>query len=158
VGGGVADYRGTKNEKGDGKNLACGWGWYIVGRPVQNQGHKTKNVQKKNASGHGLTPACHIIVRHISFFSRFFIAKILANFVDFTWSSCCLSMYCTLLPFSLPFLHLSGNTGSLHPLLILASITRPLRISSVRARLHRDLFVLLRPRHDIIFQLRSLTD
>ena len=55
-------------------------------------------------------------------------------------------------------LHLSGSTGSLRPLLILTSITCPLHINTVRARLHKHLFFLLRPRHDIIFQLLPLAD
>jgi hypothetical protein len=42
--GGVADCWGTKNKKGEGENLACGWGRYIVGRTVQNQGYKRQKI------------------------------------------------------------------------------------------------------------------
>jgi hypothetical protein len=44
-----------------------------------------------------------------------------------------------LLPFSLSLIHLSGNTGSIRPLLILASITHPLHINTVQARLDKHL-------------------
>ena len=55
-------------------------------------------------------------------------------------------------------LHLSGSTGSLRPVLILTSITRPLHINAVQARLHKHLCFLLRPRHDILFQFQPLAD
>ncbi len=54
--------------------------------------------------------------------------------------------------------NLSGSTGSLHPLLVNFYNMSPTHHTVLQGHRHKYLFFLLRTQHDIVFQLRPLTD